>query len=64
VEKEVKFRHPHWDLHDTYMQKLIRESFEKWQADMGCNHLMNPPEEIWVLEKGNTQEMKMMGPYY
>jgi hypothetical protein len=53
AEKEVKARHPHWDLHDAYVQKLIRKLFKKQLTDMGCNCIMNPPKEIWVLEKGH-----------
>jgi hypothetical protein len=64
TEKEIKGKHPHWDLHDTYAQKLICEPFEKRLKELGHQRLMNPPEEIWVMEKGHPQETKMTGPYY
>ena len=64
MEQETWARHPHWDIRDDYTQKDICERFEAKLKDQIKKHLANPPEDVWVMERGHAREATRPGARY
>ena len=64
AEQETRARHPHWDIRDDYAQKDVRERFEAKLKDQIKKCLANPPEDVWVMERGHAREAARPGARY
>jgi hypothetical protein len=62
AEREAQVKHPLWDLKSDYAQKDIREKFEAKLKEQIKRRLANPPEDVWVMEKGHAAEATRPGP--
>ena len=62
AEREVQVKHPLWDLKSDYAQKDICEKFEAKLKEQIKRHLANPPEDVWVMERGHAAEAMRPGP--